>query len=58
MLCHRKFKENTKYPETEGYDEKRIKISKENTDVNKSSNQINCTKSDQRNLKQLNIFTK
>ena len=32
-----------------GFDEKKIKIAKENADVNKSSNQRKCTKSDQRN---------
>ena len=35
-----------------GFDEKKIKITKENTEVNKSSNQRKCTKSDQRNWKQ------
>ena len=32
-----------------GFDEKKIKIAKEKTEVNKSSNQRKCTKSDQRN---------
>ena len=31
------------------FDEKKINIAKDNTQVNKSSNQIKCTKSDQRN---------
>ena len=61
MFCERKVEENIKYllikhictikikyPE-KGYDEKKIKIVKENTDVNKLSNQRKCTKSDQRN---------
>ena len=42
----------------EGFDEKNIKIAKENTDVNKSSNKRKCTKSDQRNLKQLKNLNK
>ena len=41
-----------------GYDEKNIKIAKENTEGNKSSNQRKCTKSDWRNLKQLKNFNK
>ena len=58
MFCWRKIQKNTKYIETEGFDEKKIKIAKENTDVNKSSNQRKCTKSDQRNWKQLKNFNK
>ena len=42
-----KVQENT--PRQKRFDEKKIKIAKENTDVNKSSNQRKCTKSDQRN---------
>ena len=41
-----------KIPNTQrqkGFDEKMIKIAKETTDVNKSSNQRKSTKSDQRN---------
>ena len=39
----------------EGFDGKNIKISKENTEVNKSSNQRKCTKSDQRNWNKLKM---
>ena len=48
MFCARKVQENTKYPRQKGFDEKKIKIAKENTDV-KSSNQRKCTKPDLRN---------
>ena len=37
---------------------KNIKITKENTEVSKSSKQRKCTKSDQRNWKQLKNFNK
>ena len=37
---------------------KRSKLQKENMEVNKSSNQRKCTKSDQRNLKQIKNFHK
>ena len=40
------------------FDEKKIKITKENTEVNKTSNQRKCTKSDQINLKQIKNFNK
>ena len=49
MFWQRKVPENTKYPGQNGYDEKMIKITKENTEVNISSNQRKCTKSGQRN---------
>ena len=35
-------------PRQKGFDEKKIKIAKENTDANKLSKQRKCTKSDQR----------
>ena len=38
-----------------GQDEKKIKIAKENTEVNKSSNQRKCTKINWRNWKNLNF---
>ena len=41
-----------------GYVEKIIKIAKENTESNKSSNQRKCTKSEWINWKQLNIFNR
>ena len=41
-----------------GYDEKKIKIAKENTENNQSSNQRKCTESDWRNWKQLKNFNK
>ena len=44
-----KSKKTPNTPRQKGFDEKKIKISKENTDVNKSSNQRKCTKPDQRN---------
>ena len=51
-----KYKKTPNTPSQKGFDEKKIKIAKENTDVIKSSNQKKCTKSDQRNLKQLKNF--
>ena len=50
-ICSAKEK-SKKTPNTrrqKGFDEKEIKITKENTVVNKLSNQGKCTKSDQRN---------
>ena len=44
-----KSKKTPNTPRQNGFDEKKIKIAKESTDVNKSSNQRKCTKSDQRN---------
>ena len=44
-----KSKKTPNTPRQKGFDEKKIKIAKENTEVNKSPNQIKCTKSDQRN---------
>ena len=55
MFCRIKVQETTKYPETEGYDEKNIKITKENTEDSKSPNQRKCTKSDERILNNLTI---
>ena len=51
-----KFKKTPNTPRQRGFDEKKIKITKENTDVNKSSNRKKITKSDQRNWKQLKKF--
>ena len=50
-FCQEKSKKTPNTPRQKGFDEKKIKIAKENTDVNKSSNQRKCTKSDQRNIK-------
>ena len=44
-----KSKETPNTQRQKGYDEKNIKITKENTVINKSSNQRKCTKSDQKN---------
>ena len=44
-----KLKKTPNTPRQKCFDEKKIKIAKENTDVNKSSNQRKCTKSDQIN---------
>ena len=49
---HRKVKENTKYPETERF-WLEVNRGQQNTEVNKSSNQRKCIKSDQKNWKQL-----
>ena len=53
-----KSKKTPNAPRQKGFDEKNIKIAKENTDVNKPSNQRKWTKSYQRNLKQLKNFNK
>ena len=50
-----KSKKTKNTPRQKGFDEKKIKIAKENTEVNKSSNQRKCTKSDQRNCKNFKI---
>ena len=50
MFCQRKSKKTLNTPRQKGvFDEKTLKIAKENTDVNKSSNERKCTKSDQIN---------
>ena len=49
MFCQRKSKKTPNTPRQKGFDEKKIEIVEENTDVNKSSNQRKCTKSDERN---------
>ena len=44
-----KYKKTSNTKRQKGFDEKKNKIAKENTEVNKSSNQRKCTESDQRN---------
>ena len=58
MFYHGKVQENTKYLETEGLWWEKDQNAIENTEVNKSSNQRKCTKSDQRNWKQVKNFNK
>ena len=49
MFAKEKSKKTKNTHRQKGFDEKKIKIAKENTDVNKSSNQRKLTKSYQRN---------
>ena len=58
MFCQRKVKKTPNTPTKKDFDEKKIKIAEENTEVNKSSNIRKCTKSDQKNWKQLKKFNK
>ena len=51
-----KFKKTPNTQWQKGYDEKNIKITKENTEVNRSSNPRKCTKSNNKNLKELKNF--
>ena len=48
-VAKEKCKKTPNTPGKKGLDEKKIKIAKENTDANKSSNQRKCTKPDQTN---------
>ena len=45
----KKYPRKHQIPIQNDYDERKIKIAKENTEVKKSSNQRKCTKSDLRN---------
>ena len=58
MFAKEKSKKTPNTQRQKGFDEKKIKIAKENTEVNKSSNQRKLTKSYQRNSKQLKNFNK
>ena len=58
MFCQKKSKKTPNTPRQKSFDEKKIKIEKENTKINKSSNQRKCTKPDQRNLKRFKNFNK
>ena len=53
-----KSKKTPNTPRQKGFDEKKIKIAKENTDINKLSNQRKCTKPYQRNWKKLKNLNK
>ena len=55
MICQKKSKNTPNTQRQKGFDEKKIQITKENTEVTKSSNQRKSTKSDQRNWKILNF---
>ena len=49
IFAKEKSKKTPNTQKQKGFDEKKIKIVKENTEVNKQSNQRKSTKSDQRN---------
>ena len=51
-----KFKKTPNTQTQKVYDEKNIKITKENTEVNRSSNPRKCTKSKNKNFKELKKF--